>query len=249
MASGELERILFVPDTHVPYEDKKAFALLLEAAKVFKPDEIVIMGDFADFYSVSAHDKSPARGQSLVVEVNAVLDALARLGKYARSKKTYLCGNHEDRLARYLSQRAPALYGALDVQTLFKLEQTGWDFVPYRETYRLGKLNCTHDTGTAGPNAHRQASTVYRGSAVIGHTHRLGYDVLGVANGRPHLAAMFGWLGDYRQVDYLHKAKAAQWCLGFGVGWRDRSSGIVHVHPVPIINYTCVVEGKLLENP
>jgi hypothetical protein len=37
---------LFIPDTHAPFHDKKAFALMLEVAKEVRPDEVVVLGDF-----------------------------------------------------------------------------------------------------------------------------------------------------------------------------------------------------------
>lgn len=244
MASGELEKILFIPDAHVPRHDPRAFEVMLAAARSFKPDTIVILGDFADFESVSSHDKNPSKLQDLSSEVNDVIKALRELDKLGATQKFYCAGNHEDRLARYIAQRAAALFGCLSVPELFRLPHTGWTYVPYKQALKLGKLRCTHDTGAAGVNAHRQSSSVFRGSVVIGHTHRLAYEVLGVQDGHPHLAAMLGWLGDVDQIDYLHKAKAAQWSLGFGVGYKTKT-GVVHLTPVPIIDYSCVVNGKL----
>jgi hypothetical protein len=69
--------------------------------------------------------------------------------------------------------------------------------------------------------------------------------VEGNAVGEQKLSAQFGWLGDVTQVDYMHKAKALKnWALGFGVGYYDPSSGYSYLTPVPIVKYTCVVNGK-----
>jgi hypothetical protein len=58
---------------------------------------------------------------------------------------------------------------------------------------------------------------------------------------------MFGWLGDAEKAgDYLHEAKASDWCHGIGLGYME-PSGIVHVTPVPFINGRCVVEGRLFD--
>jgi hypothetical protein len=57
---------------------------------------------------------------------------------------------------------------------------------------------------------------------------------------------MFGWLGNVDEVDYMHRVKAKkEWSLGFGIGYLDKSTGVVYVQPVPIVNYTAVVEGVL----
>ena len=55
----------------------------------------------------------------------------------------------------------------------------------------------------------------------------------------------FGWLGDVRQVDYMFRVKANRdWALGFGVGY-VRDNGFVYLQPVPIVEGSCCVEGKL----
>ena len=72
--SKELEKILFIPDCHIPYHDVYAFDLMIRVAKTFKPDHIIIGGDFADFYAVSAHDKNPERAKQLEDEVHQVIE-------------------------------------------------------------------------------------------------------------------------------------------------------------------------------
>jgi len=237
---------LLVPDSHVPNEHKGAFSLLLKAGKLLRPDAVVLLGDFADCESLSAHEPTHTRGARFfrdeVAKVRSRLNCLRSLGA---SKLHYVKGNHEWRLERYLASNAPALDGLVDLDTLLGLSDSGWEVTEYRETLKLGKLNITHDTGSAGVNAHRTASRDYMGSAIIGHTHRMAYEVSGRPNGLPVLAAMFGWLGDPKKVDYVHQAKSAAWAHGFGVAYFD-SNGIAHVQPVPIINGTCCVQGRII---
>ena len=104
----------------------------------------------------------------------------------------------------------------------------------------------THDCGKAGKYAHYDAQAAFEGNAIIGHTHRLGYAVVGNADGKPHVGAMLGWLGDVEQVDYMHRIRALRdWAHGFGVGYM-MPDGCVHVVPVPIINNTVIIEGKII---
>jgi len=71
--------------------------------------------------------------------------------------------------------------------------------------------------------------------------------VEGNANGDRHVSAMFGWLGDVEEIDYMHRVKAMKdWSLGFGIGYLDTATDIVYVIPVPIIKGTCLIEGKLI---
>jgi predicted phosphodiesterase len=244
---GRLKRILFVPDCHRPYHDEKVFQLMLRAGAVLKPDLIVVLGDFADFYAVSSHDKNPERAADLKYEVDIVKEGLRQLESLGASHHIYVAGNHEDRLERYLMQRAPALFGTVRIPEVLGLHEAGWEYVPYKGHKKVGKIHVTHDIGTAGINAHKQAMAAYQGSVIIGHTHRMEISVQGNADGPPQIGAMFGWLGDFEKVDYLHLVRAKRdWVHGFGLGFQDES-GIVHLQPVPIVNGKCVVLGQLIE--
>jgi predicted phosphodiesterase len=243
-----LQRILFVPDSHIPYHDKRAWELMLKAAGLFKPDQIVLLGDFADCYAVSSHDKSPGRKHRLQWELDEVDAALADLERLEAKKKVYIFGNHEDRLDRYIATRAPELDGLLSIPAYLELKERGWIQVPYKDSYRIGKLWLTHDTGKAGKNAIAAALDDYQSNIIIGHVHRMGVVYGGDATGKTHVAASFGWLGDARSVDYMHRVKVNRdWQLGFGLGYL-LPNGTVHIVPVPIVNGQCVVEGQLVKS-
>lgn len=245
-APAELQRILFIPDTHRPYHDKAAWALMLRAAKIFKPDKIVVLGDLADFYSVSSFDKHPKKATDLKDEADDVNVALDELDALGAGVKLFIKGNHEDRLERYLCKAAPALIGCVSVNELFRLAVRGWQVTEYKRSTRLGKLRLTHDTGTAGINAHRQSVDAFQAPVVIGHTHRMEVSYKGCSDGSPTVGAMFGWLGDFEQIDYLQAIQAKRnWVHGFGIGYQE-SNGVVHLQAVPIINGVCVIAGQLI---
>ena len=245
--SRKLEKILFIPDSHHPYVDKKAWALLLKAGKQFKPDHVIIQGDFADFYDVSQHSKDPSRRFILEKELDAVKKALDEVKGLKAKNNVFVAGNHEDRLKRYLESAAPELHSLISIPKVLELKEKGFKYIPYKSHYKIGKLNVTHDTGTAGRYAHYKSLDSFQHNVVIGHVHRMGYAVEGNAEGERHVTATFGWLGDINEVDYMHKIKATrEWSLGFGIGYLDPATGVVYVVPVPIINYTCLVEGKVV---
>lgn len=240
-----LQVILFIPDCHVPNHDEKAWGLMLRVANDISPDKIVILGDFADAETLSAHPPTKPGELDFEDELAGVNKCLLQLGMLGASEKIYVCGNHEFRLDRFLMDRAPGLFRSIQWPRLLNLAERGWKWVPYRKSLKIGKLHITHDTGTAGVNAHRQASKAFGGSSIIGHTHRMAYEVTGRFDGTPFLSAMLGWLGDAATAgSYMHEAKAAEWVHGFGVGYMELS-GTVHVQPVPIVNGSCVVGGKL----
>lgn len=241
-----MRKLLFVPDTHSPYENKAAWALMLKVGRALKPHTVVHLGDMADFYAVSAHDKDPRRAFDLwgeLQQTNRLLDDLDSLG--AR-RKIFCEGNHENRMQRYLQTTAPALASlpCLSVPALLQLLERGWRYVRYREDAKVGRLHVTHDCGYAGRNALFQNGATYEGNVVTGHTHRMGSHYFGNAKGESHVAMSFGWLGDSAATDYMHRVKAArEWQLGFGVGY-ELPGGVVHLVGVPIVRGTCVVEGR-----
>lgn len=242
-----IEKIMFIPDTHVPYHDKKAWDLVLKAGKSFKPDTIVHMGDLMDFYAVSSYSKNPNRALLLKDELIEVRKARADLDKLKASKKIMLGSNHGDRLERYLRDKAPALFGLVTEADLLELDENGWDFVPYRQHTKIGKLYLTHDVGGSGKYTTARALETFKHSCVIAHHHAIQYFVSGDATGEYYVGAQFGWLGDIDQVDYMHKVKVStSWALGFGVGYHNTETGIVYLVPVPIVNNTCCLEGKII---
>jgi predicted phosphodiesterase len=248
--SSDLRSILIVPDTHRPYHDKKGWELLLKVGKTFQPHHLICIGDFADFYSVSAHSKDPLRTSLLHEELENVAQGFDELDALGATEKIFIAGNHEDRLTRYLQDKAPELFPLINIPEVFALRKRGWAYVPYKSDTKIGKLYLTHDVGYSGRNAAFRALDTYQHSNITGHTHRLQYVVEGNAVGEFKLSAQFGWLGDSKKIDYMHRAKVNKdWALGFGFGYLHPKSGIAYLTPVPIIpvksKYTCVVNGQL----
>jgi predicted phosphodiesterase len=242
-----VKRLFFIPDCHVPYEDLKAFALMLDVLKAFKADVVIILGDFCDFYSVSSHDKDASRKIDFMYEAEAAKDRLYEVNKAAgkKARKIFIEGNHEYRLDRYISTVAKELYGFVSTKELLDLKKLGFQHVPYKSFFKIGHLAVTHDTGRSGKACAQQTLADAQHNIVIGHAHRISYCVEGDVLGNPHVGACFGWLGDKDACDYMHKLRANRdWALGFGIGYLE-NNGNVHLRPIPIVDYRCVVEGRL----
>lgn len=241
-----LERLLIAPDTHAPFHDVRAWKLMLKVARKFKPQVIVHQGDLADCYSISSHSKDPNRAGQLKDEIKVVRRLRADLDRLGAKRKIFTEGNHEDRLRRYLEEKAPALFDMFDTDSVLQLSENGWEFVPYKQHARVGKVYFTHDTGNSGKYTTARALDAFQHSVSIGHHHSIQFAVEGDATGKYRVGAQFGWLGDVKQVDYMHQIKAKRnWSLGFGVGYRDTDSNVVFLTPVPIVNYVACLEGRL----
>jgi len=247
----ELRRVLFVPDCHHPFVDRSAWELLLETARRWQPHALVILGDFADFYAVSFFAKNPGRKNVLADEIAATRTALGELAGAAGSQcrtRVFLEGNHEERLKRYIAQNAPALHGLVDLPDALGVRQHGFQWVPYKQSYQLGKLRISHDFGKHGAGAILDARNTVEGNAVIGHVHSLGTVYRANIHGDVHVGAAFGWLGDFGAVDYRHADKARRdWAHGFGIGYLEQN-GNIHLQAIPIVGRKVVIDGKIIEN-
>lgn len=243
--SSALRRILLIPDSHVPFHSKLAWELMLRAARVAKPDVLIVLGDLADFYAVSFHSKNPSRRHLLKDELEEVNIALDQLDALGAPEKHFVAGNHEHRLERYIHEKAPELDGLVDLRELLRIQERGWKWTPYKDALKIGHLHVTHDEGTAGIYAHYRARATFETNVVIGHTHRMGLHYQGNAQGVSHVGAMLGWLGDIDAIDYVHKAKARQWQHGFGLAVME-PNGNVHLQACPIIDGRVCVFGELV---
>ena len=236
-----MKTIIVVPDTHVPAHDKKALTLLNKVASALNPWGLVIMGDWVDMSGCSRHPKT-GHEKAIIDETRPARLELARLVKSARpSKKWFLIGNHEKRIFDYTENVAPAFRGAVTLESLLGLE--GWGVVPYQEILYLGKLGLTHDQSYSGANAHIQTQALVGGNVLHGHNHRLAISYRGNPLGERWVGGACGFLGDSTNpaFSYANPGQRASWQLGFVIV--REHNGISHVQPVPIVNYTCVVDG------
>jgi len=237
-----------MPDTHAPYQDRRAVDCFYAAAYELQPDVLVINGDFADFYQVSSHDKSPERREAFSEEVDQVNEELDIVGQVFGKRVHFNMGNHEWRFDRYINKQAPELYGlAPSVAEMLRLKDRGWTWNKYREQLSIGQVDIVHDVNRSGKNAIRQSLVDYGHNLVIGHTHRLGVAYEGTVRGGTRVCMNVGWLGDFDKVDYRMKALAHRdWQHGFGyIDFNEKGAGFCV--PVPILDGQCRVLGKTVK--
>lgn len=251
--SVRTDKWALIPDTHAPYHNHRALKLVNKVLDDWEPYGMAHLGDLGDFYKVSAHSKSPDRRLLFRDECEITREVRAELeSKPSLRKKKFIKGNHEFRLESYIADKAPELFGFVDVDSALELSEHGWEITEYRDYTNVGKLNLTHDTAQGGKYTAARAAETFQASVAIGHHHAMQYFVTGDALGERKLGVSFGWLGDADQADYMHRIKARQlWSLGFGIARHERSSGLVHVTPVPILQVgsrlRCCVEGEVYE--
>jgi len=218
---------------------------MLKAGKAFKPDIIVHLGDLPDFYSISSYPKDPSRKLSLCDELDSANRCLDDLDKIGAKRKVYVAGNHCHRYDLFIKQSPEVFTVAKTFSEAMKFRNRGWEYVPYKDHIKIGKVYYTHDV-ESGSRAHKfKALAKYQHSVITAHDHRIVYVVEGNAIGETRISAGFGWLGDVSAIDYRNKHLArTEWALGFGVGYMD-ASGVTYFTPIPIVDYSCCVYGTV----
>lgn len=242
---------LIIPDCHIPYHDARAYQLMLDVASDINPDEVVILGDYADFYAINSHGKDPNMSHILMDEVAAVVEELQRLKRmFPDAKKVYIEGNHEFRLARYIKQKCPDLFGAFTVPQLLELSPLGFDFVPYspNQQYKVldSKLIARHEPLAGGKHVAQNTAEKAMASVIFGHTHRIQEAQTVAMDGHNYRGISSGWLGDQSNQVMQYVKSHHQWALGFSIT-RVLDDGTWFNSLIHIIDYKCMVDGYIYE--
>lgn len=250
-----MKTIVIVPDTQIPFHDRKALKRVIEFIGEYQPDEVVHIGDLADFPQPSRWNKN-TRGEfegSVYQDAEVVKrDFLAPLRDVYDGVVGVHEGNHDLRPREYLSKYAPALQdtGAFSMSTLFDFDGFGVSELP--EFYDIapgwisthghrGGIRLSQISGSTALNAAKK----FGKSVICGHTHRLGLSHFSSGyDGRATVDVTgmeVGNLMDMRQAHYL-KGGAANWKQGFGILHVDDK--IVRPEIIPITKRSFIVEGE-----
>jgi predicted phosphodiesterase len=249
-------RVLVIPDTHVPFEDKRAYELMLNVAKSLRGlKEIVLLGDYADFFHVTAHKKSLYVGLDFKEERHLVCSRLRELQTiFPEVKKTFICGNHEQRLESYLRDKAPELFGIIDIPEFLALDLYGFDYVPYGpfQRYEITEgLYARHEPIAGGVNHARGTVSKAVDSVIYGHTHSVQEAHIVSLSGELMFGISSGWLGDKHHPVFSYLKGHAQWALSFTI-IDVLSNGVWFHHSVNIKikgdRYFCTHDGYYYEN-
>ena len=238
-----MKLILVVGDIHGCYRSKAAWSCLMSAKQALKPMYTVQLGDLVDNYHLSRHVKDKIKLPSPRKELddaNQILDEL---------KPTHITwGNHDEhRWVRYVTENAPGLLDFLDFESLLGISRRGIKTYKYQKFCEIGKFAFTHDQGKAGENAVAETYRQYQGNLIFGHTHMAQTQYRGNSQGKKHVIASAGWMGDAEQPVFQYAAdgrKRHLWQNGFGLIWMD-DNGEGQYEFVPIIGKRAIVNGKV----
>jgi len=247
-----IKTALIIPDCHIPYHDARAYQLMLDVATdISSIDEVVILGDYADFYAINAHGKAPDLTHVLQDEVFEVIEHLKELKTlFPKAKKVFISGNHEHRLSRYISNKCPDLFGVVDIKSILELDLMDFEYVPYGPNQKYDILGCglmgRHEPLAGGKHVAQNTVEKAMSSVIFGHTHRLQEAQIVTMDGHNYRGISSGWLGDKTNKVMQYVKSHHQWAQGFTLV-RVLPDGTWFHQLIHIIDYKCVVDGHLYE--
>lgn len=238
-----------VPDTHAQYYVRPVLSAITAFIKDFKPEVIVHIGDLLDNECLMAKVKTKYISfdeddvKSLDTEffyANEVLDKIDEVAP-KNCQKIFLTGNHEFR-ADLILKRFPHFSKLVDYRERLQLKNRGWEWHPYLEPVKIGKLHLIHGE-FYGANSVRKHLIHYQKNVMYGHTHSIEQTTLqSPMREIPIYGATIGCICDL-SPDY-QRNKSNAWEHGFAYGVFDEKSGDFQPVVVRVVHNRFYADGK-----
>jgi predicted phosphodiesterase len=176
---GVVGRIGVLSDIHIPYHDEVALAAAVSHLQAEQIDCLLLNGDFADFYSISRHEKNP-KHRNFKRELEDVRQFLAWIrGRFPNIPIVAKAGNHEERFEKWLFAHAPEISDdpIMGLDNWLGLAPLGITLVQDKRIIMAGGLPILHGhekgNGISSPvNQARGAFLRLHHTVLEGHGHR-----------------------------------------------------------------------------
>ena len=158
-------KVLAIPDMHHPFAHKDTIPFLKEVNRYYKPDEVVCLGDEADFHALGDYDHDPD-GYSAGAELHATIEALQPV--YRLFPKVKVCvSNHTSRPFRQAFKHGIPSAFIRDYRDFMQAPE-GWRWADYWE---VDGIHYEHGEAFAGQLGAIKTALGNMQSTVIGHIH------------------------------------------------------------------------------
>lgn len=168
---------LVISDIHIPYHDKRTIETAVKESKQRSIKGIILNGDTLDFHQISRHYKEPDKGRTKeeILKGRQFLQWLR--SQFPAARIIFKEGNHDERLKRYLGERAPEVFDLEEMYlpNLLHADKHGVEWVADKRVIELGKLCIVHGHEYAGGGGVMPARWLFiraYSSAICGHFHQ-----------------------------------------------------------------------------
>lgn len=176
---GNSIRVAILSDVHIPYHSTVAFESAVRHCKKKRPSVVLLNGDFADFYTISRHQKDPSK-RDFKQEIELVQQGLGWVrSQFPKSRIVFKLGNHEERWQHFLWNCAPEISGMqrMNIREWIEADKFGAEVVGDQRPVMVGKLPVLHGhelgKGISAPvNTARGAYLRTATTILQGHSHR-----------------------------------------------------------------------------
>jgi hypothetical protein len=242
-----MKKIVIVSDLQVPYHDPVAVSNLTKFIKVFKPDQVVTIGDEIDLPQISRWEEGRmgSYAQTLDDDRNLTVDILWDL-----QVSDVIRSNHTDRLYNVIMAKIPsfAALPELRFEKFLKFDELGITFhknpMPIAPNWIAVHGDHTPIKPQGGLSA-LEGARRHGKNVISGHTHRAGRSAFTEASGgrigRVLHGVEVGNLMDFKQAAYTKGS--ANWQQAFAIMYVDKKNvqvDIIHIEK----DGTFIVSGK-----
>lgn len=250
---SDIYRVLIVPDTHVPNEDKRTLSAVEKFMGDHWFDEYLHLGDLMDFDMISKFNAEMLRKLETrrmlkdYEQANQLLDLHQGIIRRNNpdAKFTLLEGNHEFRVET-LIDKSPQLEGLIEVEQQLKLKERGFEWVrswSQSKLHKIGKLHFHHGEYASKYHANKMVEN-FGVNICYGHTHdSQSYEKVARGDGHPVKAWAMGHLADPNKLTYT-RGKPNNWTQMIGVA-EVRPDGNFTLIQLPIVGHSFSFNGKI----
>ena len=238
-----IKKGIVLGDQHCPYQDKKIIKLQRRFIEAFKPDEIVLIGDFLNYATYSKHGKR--KNENVIECINDEhtegVITLDILFTDIKANLIWLDGNHEVWQDEYYREYPDFFDRQIHRYERMQLKKRGFKTIlAYGKSYKSGKLYFTHGW-RCGVNAVRDhLIRDYKANFVMGHIHRS--DIATSSNIDSHTIQGYS-IGCSSKLDFNYTRLRTS-NHGFGV-YYVLPGGNFTFYNIVIINYQFVFDNQL----
>jgi DNA-binding CsgD family transcriptional regulator/predicted phosphodiesterase len=244
----QIQKTVLMPDIHHPYIDQRVLNALNEFIFDYDPDELVYMGDQISLECISGWNKFKPllkEGKRLMKDFNDFNREILLVHENITRpdiRRTFLIGNHEYRINRYV-EKNPELEDLIDIVRFLNLRERGYKVIPFNGTHRVGKLYVIHGRYWNMYHAKRHAEE-FQGNVAYGHVHNPQmYTKISPVDAKGyHMATSLPCLCNI-QPDYKENAPT-HWVNGFGIVEHLPATGFFNLYTIIIIEGSFMWNGK-----